>query len=128
MTPDNLDEFKSSLMSYTDEFEMNYGAVGSIMAKWRNNSTYSNVWDIIDDCAIKHPYLMFALNPLEYEDKENVHAEWIKALGEDKVREVIKDSTYNNILLRHIALGNFSPQDRLDLLSVYKDDSSVIDG
>lgn len=128
LTPDNLDEFKSSLMSYTDEFEMNYGAVGSIMAKWRNNSTYSNVWDIIDDCAIEHPYLMFALNPLEYEDKENVHAEWIKALGEDKVREVIKDSTYNNILLRHIALGNFSPQDRLDLLSVYKDDSSVIDG
>ena len=69
------------------------------------------------------------MNPLEYEDKENVHAEWIKALGEDKVRELIKNSTYNNILLRHIAFGNFSPEDRLNLLSVYNDDdSSVIDG
>ena len=129
LLPDDLEEFRSSLISYTDEFQMNYGAVGSIMAKWRNNSKYSEVWDIIDNCAENHPYLKFALNPLEYEDKENVHAEWIKALGEDKVRELIKNSTYNNILLRHIAFGNFSPEDRLNLLSVYNDDdSSVIDG
>lgn len=128
LLPDDLEEFRSSLMSYTDEFQMNYGAVGSIMAKWRNNSRYSEVWDIIDNCAENHPYLKFALNPLEYEDKENVHAEWIKAMGEDKVREIIKNPTYNNILLRHIAFGNFSPEDRLKLLSVYKDDSSVIDG
>ncbi|MBD5272671.1 MAG: hypothetical protein HDS42_05335 [Bacteroides sp.] len=128
LLPDDLEEFRLSLMSYTDEFQMNYGSVGSIMAKWRNNSKYSEVWDIIDDCAEEHPYLKFALNPLEYDDKENVHAEWIKALGEDKVREIIKNSTYNNILLKHIAFGNFTPEDRLDLLSVYKDDNTVIEG
>lgn len=127
LLPNDLEEFHSSLMSYTDEFQMNYGAVGSIMSEWRNNPKYSALWDIIDDCAIKHPYLKFALNPLEYEDKENVHAEWIKALGEDKVREIIKNPIYNNILLRHIASGNFSSEVRLSLLSVYKekDDNSI---
>lgn len=127
LLPDDLEEFRLSLMSYTDDFQMNYGSVGSIMAKWRNNSKYSEVWNIIDNCAEIHPYLKFALNPLEYGDKENVHAEWIRTLGEDKIREIIKNSTYNNILLKHIAFGNFSPEDRLNLLSVYKDDRSVSD-
>lgn len=127
LLPDDLEEFRLSLMSYTDEFQMNCGSVGSIMAKWRNNSKYSEVWDIINNCAEIHPFLKFALNPLEYGDKENVHAEWIKALGEAKVREIIKNPTYNNILLRYIASGNFSPEDRLNLLSVYKDESSVMD-
>lgn len=127
LLPDDLEEFRLSLMSYTDEFQMNYGAVGCIMAKWRNNSKYSEVWDIIDNCAETHPYLKFALNPLEYGDKENVHAEWIRALGEDKIREIIKNSTYNNILLKHIAFGNFSSEDRLNLLSVYMNEGYVND-
>lgn len=127
LIPDNFDEFRLSLMSYTDEYEMNYGSVGSIIAKWRSNPKYFRVWDIIDDCAVENPYLKFALDPLEYENKENVHAEWIIALSKDKVREIVKNPTYNNILLKYIASGNFSPEERLDLLSVYKDNSSVID-
>lgn len=127
LLPDDLEEFRLSLMSYTDEFQRNYGSVGSIMAKWRNNSKYSGVWDIIDNCAETHPYLKFALNPLEYGDKENVHADWIRALSKDKIREIIKNSTYNNILLKHIAFGNFSSEDRLNLLSVYMNESSVND-
>lgn len=128
LIPDNVDEFRSMLMAYSDKYEMNYGAVGSILTKWRNDDAYSKIWDVIDECASSHSYLKFALDPLRYEDKENVHPEWIKALDEDKIREIIKDPIYNNILIKHIATGNFSPEARLEMLSVYKDkeeDSSI---
>ena len=121
LIPDDVDEFRSMLTAYSDKYEMNYGAVGSILTKWRNDDAYSKIWGVIDECASSHPYLKFALNPLRYEDKENVHPEWIKALDEDKIREIIKDPIYNNILIKHIATGNFSPEERLELLSVYKD-------
>lgn len=121
IVPENMDEFRSLLMAYSDQFEMNYGTVGSILTNWRNDDHYSKIWHIIDECASTHTYLKFALDPMGYEDKQNVHPEWIKALGEDKVREIIKEPIYNNILIKHIATGNFSPEARLELLSVYKE-------
>lgn len=119
LLPEDITFFKNSLMSFSNEFAMNYGSLGSIIASWRENPLYSSLWEIIDECAKTHPYLKFAINPLDYDDKENVHPEWIKALGEAKVKKLIQNPIYNNILLRHIAFENYSAEDRLKLLSVY---------
>lgn len=123
LCPDDVKEFKESLMTFTNEFEMNYGAVGCIISEWRENSDYSSLWESIDECAQKRQYLRFALSPFEFEDKNNVPVEWIKACGEDKVKQLIKNVTYSKILLRHIASGNYSAEDRFKLLSVYLDNT-----
>ena len=102
---DNVDHFEELLKkpNYTSGFKKEQlTSVCWYLAKMRNSDLYSNVYSIIDGFGMQHEQYMFYLNPLGYNNKNQIKVNWILKLDDLIIADLICKKEVKDVLIKAI--------------------------
>lgn len=102
---DNVGHFEELLKkpNYTSGFKKEQlTSVCWYLAKMRNGNLYSNVHSIIDGFGMQHEQYLFYLNPLGYNNVNDIKVDWILKLDDMIIEDLIEKKDVKNIIVKAI--------------------------